>query len=274
MTRDMILTELQNRGYRVEHAECIKNGVVFEGIRFLNDSDIAPMVYTDFITNKANENNISIEEVVSEIIAIYEANSSIDFDVDEFFNRDFVLSHVYIGMQKESTEELIKRSSDFEGIESYLLIRKDQDNGDSFTVKLNEAILNRVQITEAEAWDNAERNTNAETVIRSMVEVIAELFDMDLDGLDEDNNSLYIISNKSKVKGASAILNKEVLAQFGSKYKTNKIAVLPSSIHEMIILPYTDDMNLDELSAMVSEVNNTEVRPEERLTDRAYIVTI
>jgi len=53
-----------------------------------------------------------------------------------------------------------------------------------------------------------------------------------------------------------------------------KIVVLPSSVHEMLLVPYTEEMSLEDFSAMVSEVNNTEVRPEERLTDRAYIITL
>ena len=42
----------------------------------------------------------------------------------------------------------------------------------------------------------------------------------------------------------------------------------------MLLIPYTEEMSLDEFSAMVTEVNGNEVAPEERLTDRAYIVTL
>lgn len=39
-------------------------------------------------------------------------------------------------------------------------------------------------------------------------------------------------------------------------------------------MPYTEEIDIDIFSEMVEEVNNEEVDPTERLTDRAYIVTL
>jgi len=276
MTREMIITELQNRGYNAVAQTNIKNGVAFEGITFRNESNIAPVIYTDDILRRAEEENKSFEEVVSAIIGIYEANRSIDFNIEELFDREFVLSHLYIGLQKESTEELVKKACELDGIESYLYIRRDKSVGESYSVKLNFGLLEKANITEEEAWRSAEYNTNAETTIQSMAYVMAELMGMEYS--EELENMapypLYVLSNESKTKGASAVLNKEVLAQFGRKHNTEKIVVLPSSIHEMLLIPYSEEMSLEEFSAMVTEVNGNEVTPEERLTDRAYIVTL
>ena len=50
--------------------------------------------------------------------------------------------------------------------------------------------------------------------------------------------------------------------------------VLPSSISEMLIIPFDGSMKLEDMSAMVKEVNDTQVAPEERLTDMAYILKV
>ena len=50
---------------------------------------------------------------------------------------------------------------------------------------------------------------------------------------------------------------------FGTNYY-----VLPSSIHELLILPDNGSMQLSELEAMVREVNATQVAPEDRLSDK------
>lgn len=42
----------------------------------------------------------------------------------------------------------------------------------------------------------------------------------------------------------------------------------------LMIAPYDSHLNLDELSAMVKEINETQVAPEERLTGRSYIITL
>ena len=46
--------------------------------------------------------------------------------------------------------------------------------------------------------------------------------------------------------------------------------ILPSSVHEMILIPlFTDDM--ESLSQMVKEVNATQLKPEDVLSDHAYV---
>ena len=69
-------------------------------------------------------------------------------------------------------------------------------------------------------------------------------------------------------------MNRKMLRDFTQNYRTNMLFVIPSSIHEMMIAPYDSRFKLEELSAMVKEINETQVAPEERLTDRAYILSL
>lgn len=46
--------------------------------------------------------------------------------------------------------------------------------------------------------------------------------------------------------------------------------ILPSSTHEMLVLPDNGEMTSHELKRMVMEVNNSEVRPEEKLAGEVY----
>ena len=274
MTREMIITELQNRGYNAEAQTNIKNGVPFEGIKIMTDSNIVPIIYTDDILRRAEEENRDLDEVVEAVIRIYEANRSVDFDVNELFDREFILSNIFIGVQRKGNEKLIKRDCELDGIESYLYIRGAKTESDTYFIKLNVGLLEKVDITEEEAWERAQYNTNEETNIQSMAEVMAEMYGMEYSEEMEERTPFYVISNSCKTRGASAILNKEALAQFGKKHNVSKVIVLPSSVHEMLLIPYERGMDLEEYSTMVSEVNATEVNLEERLTDRAYIVTV
>lgn len=85
---------------------------------------------------------------------------------------------------------------------------------------------------------------------------------------------MYAVSNKSRIKGASSILNKEALAEFGRMKNTSKVVVLPSSIHEMLILPYTEEVDMEMLNCMVEDVNATQVDPTEQLADRAFLIAV
>ena len=92
--------------------------------------------------------------------------------------------------------------------------------------------------------------------------------------LEWDFPQLYVVTNRAKYRGASAILDKTVLKEFGKKHNIKKLVVLPSSIHEMLIMPYNDSINMNDLSFMVADVNANQVEPEERLTDRAYLIEL
>ena len=107
-----------------------------------------------------------------------------------------------------------------------------------------------------------------------MRQMLEKYFDIDFPSELESDMPLYILTNRNNIHGASAILNKQALKDFGASYNVDKILVLPSSIHEMLIAPYTEDMNIEEFSSMVAEVNHTQVDPTERLTDTAYILSI
>jgi hypothetical protein len=46
--------------------------------------------------------------------------------------------------------------------------------------------------------------------------------------------------------------------------------VLPSSIHEVIVVPESKGLDAEEMCKMVKEINETQVAPEEVLSDHAY----
>ena len=50
--------------------------------------------------------------------------------------------------------------------------------------------------------------------------------------------------------------------------------VIPSSIHEMLIVPVEEGISVDDITPIVREINETMVIPEERLTDRAYVLEV
>ena len=275
MTREIIINELNNRGYKAEAQNTIKNGVEFEGIRILTDSNIAPVIYTEAIIENAENEGKTLDEVVSAIIGTYESHKSFEFDVNMLFDRDFILNSIFVGLQRVSTEDIEKKlCEDFEGIESYLYIRGEADREGSYSIKVSKAILDRANISEVEAWEQAQTNTEAETSLESMAKVMSEMLGFEYSEEMDEQTPFFIISNTSRVKGASAILNKKVLAEFGERYHTNKIVVLPSSVHEMLLVPYTEEIDLDTFSDMVGQVNSSEVDPTEQLVDRAFIITL
>lgn len=69
------------------------------------------------------------------------------------------------------------------------------------------------------------------------------------------------------MNGASLLLQEDIRKQIGECLGSDYF-VLPSSIHEVLILPDNGMLEVPELNAMVKEVNETQVERQEQLSDK------
>ena len=136
--------------------------------------------------------------------------------------------------------------------------------------------MEKIKISKDEAWKIAESNTFAKTEIVSLMEKLSEMMGQEMEEIEEMEGipTQYVVTNTMNYRGTSAILDMKALKKFVQRLDVKRFFVLPSSIHEMIVIPDDGKSNIEELSRMVQEVNQTQVEPEERLTDRAYIIEI
>lgn len=79
----------------------------------------------------------------------------------------------------------------------------------------------------------------------------------------------YILTNDAKMNGATVMLYPNLLQEIGEATGSN-FFVLPSSIHELILVKDNGEMNAEELQRMVMTINRTQVDPEEVLSDEVY----
>lgn len=80
-------------------------------------------------------------------------------------------------------------------------------------------------------------------------------------------NRMFVLTNNARTLGAAALYypgaQEQIARAVGGSYY-----VLPSSTHELIILPDTGDLNPAELEGMVKEINETQVALEAFLSDQ------
>ena len=86
---------------------------------------------------------------------------------------------------------------------------------------------------------------------------------------EKDRLPMYVLSNQNKLLGAACMLYPDVLKRFAEEKQKN-LFILPSSIHEVILLPETENMNQTALLDMVMEINRTQVEECEVLADSVY----
>ena len=94
------------------------------------------------------------------------------------------------------------------------------------------------------------------------------LLDKQNDIIDNgDGFSLYCLTSEDYRYGASMILQEDVMGKV-SKLMGGDFYILPSSIHETLIVPTTTQMTLEDMSIMVQYVNKEAVEPEDKLSDK------
>lgn len=82
--------------------------------------------------------------------------------------------------------------------------------------------------------------------------------------------SLYVLSNPLSYYGASCILYPNILKKFADTLQKD-ILLIPSSIHEFLLLPYETSFSYSSLHEMIVSVNQSSVSLEEQLSDHAYL---
>ena len=80
---------------------------------------------------------------------------------------------------------------------------------------------------------------------------------------------MFVVSNSLKYFGAACMLYENVLYELAKRIG-DSFYLLPSSVHEFIAVGEEFVNSPEELIAMVKEVNMTQVRPDEVLTDSVY----
>ncbi|MDD3220047.1 MAG: DUF5688 family protein [Lachnospiraceae bacterium] len=80
---------------------------------------------------------------------------------------------------------------------------------------------------------------------------------------------MYVLTNTNKYYGAACALYPGVLEKISQRLHAN-LFVLPSSIHEVILIPNSGDYSKEELEEMVTDINETQLEPEEFLSNQVY----
>ena len=109
--------------------------------------------------------------------------------------------------------------------------------------------------------------------VKGILSVIADCcgYEMfDFKAIDEEI-PMYIASNNIFYNGACVMLYNGFMRALAKKLGSN-LFIIPSSVHEIIVLRDlgNGELETDRLKEMISYVNQTEVRPEDKLSDSLY----
>lgn len=268
--------------------EIVKNnGLLLHGFTMTDKSEsafISPTLYMEDFFNRFEKNgeldHSDFENVTERIFSVYDdALSSVGIHSnipDMLKNTEYLRSNSYMTIvNKKLNEELLKDCPhrDFYDLAIIYRVHVGFDSDSVGSVLIKNKFLEYMGMSEEELYHVAYKNTKElfGSSVLSMRDVLRKMMGNSSFPLEEYDYimPMYVISNSTNVNGAVNMLYDENLATISQKVGGDLI-VLPSSVHEVICVPAS--MNIpNEMRCMVCDVNDSQIAPDERLSDNIYM---
>ena len=261
------------------------NDTVLTGILIkTEESNIAPNIYLEgyFEQYQDGRDMDDILQNIADVRVNHEMAQG--FDVSALTDFDQVKDHVVCKLvNAEMNAEYLsdKPHTLIEDLAVVYAVDLGGSEAGHMSAPITNSLMEQYGVTTEELHDIALHNLSESQIeFKTMRDVLVDM--MFPDGIQEDdprafmlppeeeNPSMYVLSNADKLNGAAALLDSKTMEDISEKLGGDFI-VLPSSIHETIVLPLNEDMDRQTLEAMVQDVNAGQVAPEERLSDHVYM---
>lgn len=266
-----LVKALENLGYSVLVTPVYKGDVEYTGVSIdIGLENIRPTLYvesydTSDVLELAKQMVSTINEIKSEKIP----------DISDISNWNSSKEKLRICVEPVSNaDDVVKRN--FLDLQMVVRIIVAENEGGLQSAKVTQALLNSWGISEDELFIKATENTEKEICIGNMLDTLfGNKVQVSIDEFEPNTNNddtiMFVFTNKIGINGAGGFACKTVLKKLADKFNSG-FYILPSSIHELLVIPMETDNKLTRFSftEMVQEVNANEVRPEERLSDHCY----
>ena len=245
-------------------------------------TNLSPTIYLNYFY-ETYQNGVEFSSILDTILHTYQSNKPRG-KIDTSFFTDYANARPHIAyklIHYERNRHLLADLPHFRyldlAIVFYCLVSSSPSG--SATILIRKDHLHFWNISPTQLFDAAKENTPRllSYDLRNMNDLMEELLapahsalsDPDIKKEDAAICPMYVLTNQNKLNGASCILYEHLLEHFADRLCCD-LYILPSSIHEVILIPATSDTSYQELSQMVQEVNDTQVSPEEILSDHVY----
>ena len=278
-----IVTGLQQEfppATRISIQDIIKNNDIhLDGLTvFTEGCNISPTIYLNYYYSQY-EKGRPLPEIYRDIRNAYQENSpSINIDISFFTIYSKVKSRIVFKLiNYQRNRELLKNVPYFRFLDLAIVFHclAKTDETSTATILIQNRHLSLWNITKDDLYALAMANTPKLLPydLRNMTDVLKELLweDQCVPGefSSQEVFPMYLLSNRRKLHGSVCMLYPNLLSDFSRRLGCD-LYLLPSSIHEVLIIPANQNGTYEELSDMVREVNATQLSGEEILSDHVY----
>lgn len=266
---------------QVKLQEVMKNnGIILQGLVILTgQKNLSPTIYLNSFLDEYQA-GIPLMRIVSEILEIYHRDMpKKNINMDFFRDFDKVSPGIcYRVINRERNRVLLEHIPHVDFLDLsicffYAFQNAELGSGSILIYNSHTDLWNcKTEMLMRLAQKNTRRIYPWE--LRNMRELIAELLERESlqlpgDVPDRRDTPMRVLSNQRRIYGATCMIYPGVLCEAAASVQEN-LYVLPSSVHEVILVPESAVDDVQFVKDMVREVNATQVQPEEILSSNLY----
>lgn len=290
----MKLNELTNvlvtglRGHGIEAIPTTNtknNGVVQHGLILRrNDERVAPVFYINQFFERYKNGELSVDDILSQIIVEYEKLPTPSFpDINEMMSAPDFIDKITLRLVNEpanrSTIEcrnLVHHQIEETELVVLFYATVVSDENSSGSIAITEELMKRYLPDVADGDELYEKIIHRKSEVvkfESIGSVIERMMRERLEEIPQipfDDDFMFVLTNDSTSYGAGALFTDAAREEILKKFPEGEVTVLPSSVHETLILKTSEVENIEMLQEMVYSVNRAEVSREEFLSDDVF----
>ncbi len=272
MVREQVQVRMPNIDAKITSVTK-NNGIVYRGIQLRSENgNVFPVVYLDEAYERYCNGDGSIDDIVDFVTSVG-GRKTPEISTDSILNYDEVKDHLRIKLINASkNEEMLKSTPHlvFGDLAVVFQIQLECPFAELATTIVTDHILKMWEGVDLDTlFKDAEANCRKNVQIRPMLNLLASMRGLDFE-VPDTQEQMYVLTNSDMTNGAAQMLFPENLDQIAEELGTSKVFIIPSSIHECIVIP-ENSLNVDMLTEMISEVNETTVADEDILSDTLYM---
>lgn len=276
---ELISSELPADIY-VETREVVKNnGNLRKGIVFIEkDINASPTIYLEYYYELFMSGS-DMGEIAREVIkCFYQNRLEKGIDVEFFSDYESVKDRLYCKLiNKDMNEGLLNEIpyEDFMDLAVVVYCKLDDCSFGNASITIRNSHLEMWNTQAEDVIKTARENTRSKMdyTVDNISALIKDMFVFDNEMADIPEQPMYVVSNRQKSHGSVFMIYDDIMQKL-CEFAGEKYYVLPSSVHEFIIVPAQDDEGRECLDLMVEEVNREHVFTEEILANHAYTYSI
>lgn len=278
----LALTTLVNAklgdNYEVSNTKITKNnGNRLHGINVkCSGKNVSPTFYVDDLYDQYENGEISFEECFEKIVREVRKtfDNLPDLHLEQFNDFSKVKDKILYKLINTAANEELLKDVPYETVNDLskiFFVNVSEKIGEmAFTIR-NEH-MSAWGVTKEDISSAADANMpqmGGETFM-SLAHMINQLNEIQIvDEREDTESTTFVLSNRDKVFGAAAALYTGEIQRLAERREAD-IYIIPSSIHEVLLLVDSEETDAEDIKKTILDVNEAQVAPEKRLSNNLY----